>query len=77
MKKLRSDMAIESNLPTPRQLEAFRFVAQWAWENIEVPPEIHDAAAMGLDMPSLAHGFYTPTQPTNDPSPAVQSDNQE
>ena len=70
-------MAIKNNLPTPRQLEALRFVAQWAWENIEVPPEVHDAAAMGLDMPSLAHGFYTPTEPTNDPTPAAESDEKE
>ena len=26
----------------------------------DTPPDIHDAAALALDVPSLAHGFYTP-----------------
>ncbi|XZE55786.1 hypothetical protein SH139x_001812 [Planctomycetaceae bacterium SH139] len=66
-----------NNSPNPRQLEAFRFVAEWAWGNVEVPPEIHDAAAMALDRPSLAHGFYTPNDPTNESSPANLPANQE
>jgi len=47
-------------VPTPKQLEAFRYVAEWAWLNRIVPPEIHDAAAFALDQASLAHGFYSP-----------------
>ena len=60
------------NQPTPEQLDAFRFVADWAWSNRVVPSEVHDAAAFALDRTSLAHGFYTPaaehagTHPTDD-----------
>lgn len=48
-----------------QELEAFRFVANWAWANISSPSEIHDAAAFALDRPSLAHGFYTPSKTTD------------
>jgi hypothetical protein len=61
--------------PTPQQLEAYRFVADWVRSNREAPSEVHDAAAFALDQPSLAHGFYTPAsnpepndQPTGDDS---------
>lgn len=39
---------------------AFLYVARWAWMERDTPPDIHDAAALALDVPSLAHGFYTP-----------------
>lgn len=58
--------------PTPQQLEAFRFVAEWAWSNRIVPSEIHDAAAFALDRSSLAHGFYAPPNPTSIPSHATK-----
>ncbi|MCP4299845.1 MAG: hypothetical protein GY783_04625 [Gammaproteobacteria bacterium] len=44
---------------SPQRLEAFRFVAEWAWSNGVFPSEIHDAAALALDRPSLAHGYYS------------------
>ena len=43
---------------TAQRLEAFRFVAEWAWSNGVFPSEVHDAAALALDRPSLAHGSY-------------------
>lgn len=43
---------------TAQRLEAFRFVAEWAWSNGVFPSEVHDAAAFALNRPSLAHGSY-------------------
>jgi len=51
--------------PTPQQLEAFRFVADWAWSNRDSPSAVHDAAAFALDRSSFAHGFYTPSKITD------------
>ncbi|TWT71549.1 hypothetical protein [Crateriforma conspicua] len=63
--------------PTKQQLEAFRFVANWCHANRIVPPEIHDAAAFALDLPSLAHGFYTPACETQPNDQSISDDSED
>lgn len=60
------------DVPDPDVERATETVLRWAWQDDLAPSHIHDAAALALDEPSLAHGCYSPSQPEPAAEPEVE-----